>query len=89
MPTYVIGYDLNDPGQDYDNLFDAIKDYGTWWHHLDSTWIIKTTDSASEIRDNLKQYKDSNDELLVAKLSGAWASAGIDSDGTDWLYDHL
>ena len=30
------------PGQNYESLIDAIKAIaGTWWHCLDSTWIIK------------------------------------------------
>ena len=88
MDSHVIGYDLKKPGQDYDDLFDAIKDYPNWWHHLDSTWIIKTNDSVSDVRDDLKQHIDSDDDLLVMKLTGTWASSGL-SDGTDWLHDNL
>lgn len=89
MPVYSINYDLYDPGQDYNDLHEAIKDYGTWWHHLESTWIVNTSSSASDIRDDLKGHIDSNDELLVTRLSGGWASTGIDDDGADWLHDHL
>ena len=46
MATYMIGYDLNRPGQDYPALIDAIKRLGTWWHHLDSTWIVVTDQKA-------------------------------------------
>ena len=37
MATYIVGYDIH-PTRDekYDNLIEAIKAYGTWWHHLDS-----------------------------------------------------
>ena len=83
-----ISYDLHDPGQDYDDLHEAIKDYGLWWHHLESTWLVKTSSSCKEIRDDLKNHLDSNDELLVTKLSGAWTS-GISDDGTDWLYEQM
>ncbi|UHQ98100.1 hypothetical protein HYG81_21160 (plasmid) [Natrinema zhouii] len=85
---YVIGYDLQDPGQNYDDLTDAIEDYGTWWGHLDSTYIVKTSVSASDIRDNLHEYLDPNDKLLVAKLSGAWAGSNL-GDAADWLYDQM
>lgn len=84
---YAICYDLNSPGQDYDELFNAIKAYGTWWHNLDSTWIIKTSDRSSTIRDDLKQHIDSNDKLLVLKLSGGWA--GIGFGDYDWLNEHM
>ena len=43
MATMLIGYDLNRPGQNYDDLFDEIKNLGTWWHCLDSTWLVNKT----------------------------------------------
>lgn len=89
MKTYIICYDLNRPGQDYATLIDAIKSYGTWWHHLDSTWIIKTTRSASEVRDHLKAYIDTTDELLVVGSSGEGAWFGFTEKGSSWLKDNL
>ena len=67
MKTYLIGYDLNRPHQDYPDLFGAIKKVagGTWRHALDSTWIVKSDMKASAIRDVLQQHIDSNDELLA------------------------
>lgn len=55
MSTYLIGYDLNRPRNDtdYPDLIEAIKAFGTWWHYLDSTWIVKSDKSAVEIRDAL------------------------------------
>lgn len=89
MSVYAVSYDLHDPGQDYEDLHEAIKDFGSWWHHLESTWLVDTTSSASDIRDDLKPYLDSNDELLVVRLSGAWATWGVNDSGNDWLHDHL
>lgn len=89
MKTYIIGYDLNRPGQDYTDLIQAIKQYGTYWHHLDSTWIIKTDDSAVEIHDNLRPHIDSGDELLVIQYQGDAAWSGFKERGSKWLTDHL
>ena len=50
----IITYDLCSPGRNYDDLYEKIKSYGTWAHICESTWIISTTDSCSDIRDNLK-----------------------------------
>jgi hypothetical protein len=86
MNTYLIGYDLRKPGQDYSALFDAIKGLtGTWWHHLDSTWVIRHPGSAVDIRDALTPHLDSNDELLVVQLSGEGAWYGFNNRGSDWL----
>ena len=90
MATYLIGYDLNSPGQGYDDLIEAIKNLANgWWHHLDSTWIINHSGSATVIRDALKPHIDSNDELLVVKLSGEAAWAGFSDKGSKWLKDNL
>lgn len=65
---YIITYELNSKG-DYDDLYDAIKAYGTWWHHVESTWIIVTEQSASEINNNLKKHiNKGEDNLIIIKL---------------------
>lgn len=85
---FVVGYDLHEPEQNYDDLINAIESYPAWWGYLDSTYIVKTDDSVSDIRDNLHSYIDSNDKLLVAKLSGSWATSNM-SDESEWLSDHM
>jgi hypothetical protein len=89
MSTLLVGYDLNAPGQDYADLIKRLKSVGTnWWHRLDSTWLIKTSMSPKELRDELKAYIDSDDELLVIDVTGAaWAGCGFSS--YEWLRDNL
>jgi hypothetical protein len=86
MATLMIGYDLNKPGKDYEPLIKAIKELGTWWHHLDSTWLVKSAMTASEARDTLKAHLDGNDELLVIDVTGqARAWSGFNESGSKWL----
>jgi hypothetical protein len=89
MAVYMVGYDLNKPGQDYSDLFEAIKSYGMWWHHLDSTWIIVTDESAARVMNNLRQYMDNNDELLVATIGAPAAWSGFNDQGSQWLKKEL
>lgn len=89
MNNYLIGYDLNKEGQDYDTLIEQIKNLGSWWHCLDSTWIIRTNTSAKDIRDHLNNYIDDNDELLVVCLTGEGAWAGFSDKCSKWLIDNL
>lgn len=89
MKSYLIGYDLNKKGQDYDGLISKIKEFPNWWHHLDSTWIIKTNKTSVEVRDLLLPYIDNNDELLVVHLSGEGAWIGFNEKGSKWLKDNL
>ncbi|MBV6867268.1 hypothetical protein [Xanthomonas euvesicatoria] len=91
MAIYMIGYDLNRQGQNYSGLIAKIKEISDgYWHHLDSTWLIGHPGSASVIRDALKPFLDSNDELLVVKLAqGDAAWIGFNTDGSTWLNNSL
>ena len=81
MSSKIIEYDLRAPGRNYNDLYKAIKAYGTWAHITESTWFIKTADSCSTVRDNLLAYLDGNDRLFVAELTGnaAWKNVICDS----------
>ncbi len=89
MPTYIISYDLNRPGQDYEGLYEAIKSLGSWWHHLDSTWVVVTAKTATQVRDALIPEIDSNDKVLVVRSGGEGAWKGFNDKGSQWLKDKL
>lgn len=89
MKTDLISYDLNKPGQDYTDLIEAIKKIGNWWHCLDSTWIVKSNNAPTEIRNYLKPHIDASDELLVVHLSGEGAWAGFNEQCSSWLKANL
>lgn len=90
MATLLIGYDLNRPVQNYAELIEKIKTYGLWWHCLDSTWLIKTTLTAAQVRDELMRLIDQNDELLVIDVTGRmWAAYGFDKQCGDWLANNI
>jgi len=87
--TYVIGYDLDRPGQNYPDLFAAIKSFGTWAHYLYSTWIVQTDKTAVEVRDFLRRHIDKNDKLLVVASAHMAAWAGLDESATTWLKQNV
>lgn len=90
MGTLLVGYDLNAPGQNYSDLIEHIKSVGAWWHHLDSTWLVKTVKTASQLRDELAPFLDAGDELLVLDITGdSWATRGIAKSGNEWLRNNL
>lgn len=90
LNSYLIGYDLNKSGQNYSRLIEKIKEIANgYWHHLDSTWIIKHSGTATDIRDALAPFVDSNDELLVVKLTREAAWKGFNTRGSEWIKAHL
>jgi hypothetical protein len=90
--TYLITYDLNRPGQNYNELYDAIKKVAvgsSWWHCLDSNWIINSNADSVTVRNSLTPHIDANDSLLVARLSGGAAWTGFNTECSDWLRNNL
>jgi len=89
MPNQLISYDLRRPGQQYPELFAAIKSIGSWCHPLESTWIVRTTLSSADVRTRLRNHVDANDGVLVTALAGNWASLGLDKQSNDWLRQNV
>lgn len=89
MGKRLISYDLSKPGRDYERLFEAIKGLGTWWHCLESVWIVKTDLSCAQVRDYLVKHIDSNDKLAVFGLDGSWATQGLEQNCNDWLRNNM
>jgi hypothetical protein len=89
MSAVLITYDLNTPGKKYDDLYDKIKAIGAWWHYLDSTWIVATTLTPSQVMDRLKPTIDSNDAVLVIDITSDIYSGWLTKDAWDWLAKHV
>ena len=69
MSAYLITYDLNKVGQNYEKVYEEIKKLGSWAHWLDSTWFVKSSLTADEIVGKLKKHFDSNDTLFVVEMT--------------------
>jgi hypothetical protein len=73
MAVYLVSYDLRAPGRNYAPLWDRLRQY-TYAKGVESGWLVDTTWSAAQVRDDLTQHVDANDLLLVVRLAGesAW-----------------
>ncbi len=89
MAVYCIGYDLMRSGKDYKDLIPAIKTLGTWWHCLDSTWLVVTNLTAEQIVDKLSAYLDADDKMLVFPVGSGWWSKGLSDECLQWLHKNM
>lgn len=90
MKTLLVGYDLNRPGQDHERLWDRLKEFGTWWRHLDSTWLVRTELTAVQLRNEVRPLLGSSDELLVIDVTGkSWAGTGFSDHAYSWLRTNM
>lgn len=75
MKTLLIAYDLNAPGQNYAGLIQTLQGFAEWCRPLESTWVIKSSQQPTAIRDLLLTKVDRTDEILVVDITGDdWAS---------------
>jgi hypothetical protein len=90
-PAILIAYDLHYPrAETYDELIEAIKAFGDWWHHLETVWIVRCTNSPTEVRERLRSHIGEEDQLLVIDISSVTADwLGINDAGNQWLKDNL
>jgi len=81
VKTFLVSYDLDKPGQDYPRIIERLKELGAV-KILYSEWVLRGNFSAADLRDDLKQYVDANDMLLVVVLTGeaAWTRLMISND---------
>lgn len=90
MGALLISYDLNKPGQDYDALYDAIKELGSfWWHYLDSTWVVATHLTPTVASERLRAVLDASDRLLVINVTNDAYDGWLQQEAWDWLKQHV
>lgn len=88
MKAYCISYDLKAPNRDYTGLYDAIKSAYPWWHFLESTWLIKTAETPSDIWNRLHKHIDTNDRLLIIEVRDN-VQGWLAKEAWDWIHQNV
>lgn len=70
MAVYMVTYDLNNPGQRYDDVINAITEAstGVWCTYWKSSYLIQSNLSVQQVFDRIAPHLDSNDKLLVIEV---------------------
>ncbi|EKO3968816.1 hypothetical protein EF707_06180 [Vibrio fluvialis] len=69
-----ISYDLNSPGQNYDNVIREIKSLGSWAKVQKSFWYVNSNLTSREATDKVWAKMDKNDSLVVVDATNGNAS---------------
>lgn len=88
MASYIVSYDLQTPGRNYEALYQALRSYTRWARVNNSVWAIVTESTAVQVRDHLLQFIDSNDRIFVVR-SGAEAAWRNSICKNEWLKENL
>ena len=70
MSAYMITYDLNSEGQNYEKVIQSIKDAstGVWCSYWKSSYLIKSNLTAQQVSDKITPHLDPNDRLIVIEV---------------------
>ena len=90
---YLISYDLNEPGQNYDGLKQAISALGETYAVLRSTILLCSDRSVSDVYNAIKGVVDDNDEWILTDVSGVPADKSCGriqkKDNFDYLWQWI
>lgn len=82
---YLVSYDLNTPGKDYEKLYNVLKSAEGWWHYLESTWILRTSQSLSSWSDKIMNTIDENDSFIIVDITKSDRNGWLDKKAWEWL----
>lgn len=84
----LVTYELNGK-RDYANLYSTLKTASSWWHYLESTWLLSTHDDPQTWRERLQSYIDSDaDSILIIEIKNNY-SGWLPKKAWDWIKSHL
>lgn len=72
MPLYLVAYDLRKPDFDYSGLESKLKQLHAA-RVQESVWMLRSMETAKELRNQLKLVIHTKDRLLVAEVD-SWSA---------------
>ncbi|HNP66281.1 MAG TPA: hypothetical protein PKH16_00115 [Aequorivita sp.] len=88
--VYLITYDLNKGGQDYQTLYNLLEKYEYIRDPgLDSVWFISTSQSANQLSNNIQSVLDKNDRHVVTRMNAGEHQGWLNEDVWKWITDRL
>jgi hypothetical protein len=82
---YLVTYDLKAPGKDYSTLYNLLKSAPTWWHYLESTWLIRTNENVASWAQKIQGVVDANDLFLVVDISKKTSQGWLPAKAWEWI----
>lgn len=84
----LITYDLK--GQkDYSGFYEVLKSASTWWHYLDSTWLVKTEDTPTMWLNKLKPHiHEVSDSLFIVEINNNY-QGWLPEKAYEWIRQNI
>lgn len=72
-----------------------LRSMGTWAKLSSTLWLIKSSDTAAQIRDNLRGFLSNlggtaSDRVIVVNVTNSeWASYNLSTEIVNWMKDNI
>lgn len=88
--AYMITYDLNKEGQNYEDIIKTIKEKisGYWCTYWKSSFLITSCYSPDEMIEKLRPYLDPNDRMLIIEVTNN-KNGWLSQNQWDWINEHI
>jgi len=86
--VYLITYDLNTQGKDYNALYERIKSLGEYFHPLESVWFLQSDIDVDTIVEQLRTAMNDKDHILIVEITGQKRQGWLPKTAWEWLKTH-
>ena len=86
--AYIVTYDLRQPADQYEPLFEELRQSPYWWHYLTSTWIVLRYEALAEFGPKLRPLIYQSDRLLIQPAKGP-SDGWLPKEAWAWIQKHL
>jgi len=73
---------------DYVGLIEELKKSPLWWHYLESTWLILTTETAIQLWNRIAKHIHRKDYVLVIEVRDN-TSGWLPKEAWDWIRENV
>ena len=80
----LITYDTVDKTKDLSELETAVKQTGTWWHHISNVWMVQTDEDPNVWSERIKSLLGPSANVLVIRVSKNY-QGWLPKTAWDWL----
>lgn len=86
--VFLVTYHLKTPGKDYSPLYTALKSSGKWWHFLESSWLICTSETSVLLNNRLMPFITATDRLLIIEVRND-CQGWLPKEAWDWIKENV
>lgn len=88
MSIYLVTYDLYSSEQHNEKLLNLIRAASSWARLGESSYLIKSDESVSTLRDEYAKVLDANDRLFITAVDRPAAWYSLPKEVDQWIRDN-